>query len=385
MACRVLQLSRAVIDGGFDYHREISLAFRGGGFDVTNVFQRGTLSAAEAGGYCGRTFFLDARRRRLYKKSWVVALWLLALSRGRGFDLVICHHYAPAVIASLLARLTRRPRMFFVVHDHGYFDPGDPRGRRRNRFVMRTLDPHCRLVAVSHAIRRNILEAMPGLDPERCLVIHNAIDMKRLAQTRVGPAEARRELGLDPGAFVFGNVGRLVPYKAQRELIDAFARAYPQMPGSQLVIIGRGPLKRELASRIARHGLQGAVKLLDFVPHAARLMPAFDCFVLPSRNEPFGLVLLEAMANRLPVIADDSGAAPEILPYAEGLADTGDVADFAGRLLAFFRAPAAFRRRLGDLGHDHARQAFSLERYRACYRALWPGEPAAMVSGDRAL
>lgn len=384
MTCKVLQLSRAVIDGGFDYHREISRAFSGDGFDVTNVFQRGTLSDAAAGEYCGRTLFLDARRHRHYKQSWVVALRLLALSRGRGFDLAICHHYLPAVVANLLGRLTGRHRMFFVVHDHDYFDPANPRGRRRNRFVMRALDPGCRLVAVSHAIRRNILEAMPGLDPDRCLVIHNAIDIERLEQTRLDPAAARRELGLDPGAFVFGTVGRLVPYKAHRELVDAFARVHAQMPGSRLVIIGRGPLKQELASRIAHHGLREAVKLMDFVPHAARLMPAFDCFVLPSRNEPFGLVLLEAMANRLPVIADNSGAVPEILPYPEGLADTGDIAAFAGRLLAFFRSPAAFRQRLGEQGHDHAGRAFGLERYRARYRALWPGEPATPVPGDRA-
>ena len=384
MTCRVLQLSRSVIDGGFDYQREVTQAFSGKGFDVTTVFQRGMLSDARAREYNGRTLCLDANRHRYYKNTWVVMLRLLALSRGQRVDMAICHHHTPAVIVNLLRRVTDIPRMFLIVHDYDYFDPQDQDGRRRNRFVMRSLDPRCKLIAVSHAIRRNILQAMPGLDPDRCLVIHNAIDMARLEHTRLDRARARRELDLAPPAFVFGTVGRLVPFKAHRELIDAFARVHTQMPGSQLVIIGRGPLKQELAARVAGYGLQERVKLMDFVPHASRLMPAFDCFVLPSHNEPFGLVLLEAMASRLAVIANNTGAVPEILPYAEGLADTNDLESLAGKLLEFYRFPEAYRRRLGDRGYEHAAQAFSLSRYRANYRALWTGEPPVTVPGERA-
>ena len=110
MTCRVLQLSRSVIDGGFDYQREVTQAFSGKGFDVT---------------------------------------------RGRPLDLTICHHYTPAVIVNHLRRLTGIRRMFFLIHDYDYFDPEDYHGRRRNRFVMRSLDSRCTLIAVSEAIRRN--------------------------------------------------------------------------------------------------------------------------------------------------------------------------------------------------------------------------------------
>jgi len=371
VTCRVLQLSRSMIDGGFDYHREISLAFSHGGFDVTTVFQRGMPSDARAHDYSGRIICLDANRRRYYKTASVAALRLLALSRGRGFDLAICHHHTPALIVSHLRRLSGPFRMVYVVPDYDYFDPQDRHGRRRNRFVMRHLDSRSTLVAVSHAIRRNILEAIPGLDPERCRVIHNAIDMEDLERRLAGREEARRELNLDADAFVFGTVGRLVPFKAHGELIDAFAQVHAQMPGSHLVIIGRGPLKEDLSARIARHGLQEAVKLAGFVPHAARLMPAFDCFVLPSHNEPFGLVLLEAMTSRLPIIASTKGAAPEILPYTDGLAHIDDVRHLAKKMLEFYHLPAARRHRLGDMGYTHAAQFFSLDHYRACYRALW--------------
>jgi glycosyltransferase involved in cell wall biosynthesis len=382
MNATILQLSRSVIDGGFDYQREISQAFSRNGFGVTTVFQRGILPDARARQYHGRVICLDANRHRHYKNAWAVLLKLIALSRGRGFDLAICHHHLPAVVVNRLRRVTNIPRLFFIVHDYDYFDPRDRYGQRRNRFVMHSLDPRSRLIAVSQAIRRNILQAMPELDPARCLVIHNAIDMPHLEQTRVDPAQARLALGLDPDAFVFGTVGRLIAFKAHRELIDAFARVQAQMPRSQLVIIGRGPLKEELAARVAGHQLGDRVKLLDFIPNAARLMSAFDCFVLPSDNEPFGLVLLEAMANRLPVIANHTGAVPEILPYAEGLTEAKDVESFSNKLLEFHRMSASCRRQLGDRGHDHAAQAFSLENYRKQYFGLWTQSAPTAVPGE---
>ena len=382
MTLRVLQLSRSMIDGGFDYQREITRAFDGKGVDVTTVFQRGVLTAERQREYNGRVVCLDARRRRVYKNPWVAALRLLALGRRAAFDVAICHHYTPALIVNRLQRLWNIPRMFFIVHDFDYFDAKDEQGARRNRFVTRSLDPRCRLVAVSHAIRRNVLNSMPGLDPDRCIVIHNAIDMARLERERLGRAEARRQLGLDPDAFIFGTVGRLVSFKAHGELIDTFAKAQAEMPAAQLVIVGRGPLKQELAARISGYGLQDRVRLTDFVPDASRLMSAFDCFVLPSHNVPFGLVLLEAMACRLPVIANNTGAVPEVLPYREGIVDVTDTGGFAAKLLEFYRCPEARRRQLGDLGYDHAEREFSLDQYRARYRALGfgdlPDEPSSM-------
>ncbi|NJN45937.1 MAG: glycosyltransferase family 4 protein [Candidatus Competibacteraceae bacterium] len=170
---------------------------------------------------------------------------------------------------------------------------------------------------------------------------------------------------------MFGATGRLVRYKAHNELIDAYARVHESMPNSCLIIVGRGKLREKLTAQIKGLGLEQKIKLIGFLPKAARYMAAFDVFVFPSHNEPFGLVLLEAMVNRLPILAADSGAVPEIIPHPDELFSTGDIAGLAAKLVAFYRMPEFARQALGEMGYQHLRQHFSLEHYRKCYRQLW--------------
>jgi glycosyltransferase involved in cell wall biosynthesis len=220
-------------------------------------------------------------------------------------------------------------------------------------------------------MRRNILQCLPELDPQRCIVIPNAIDDVQLEADRLDRETARKALGADRNTFVFGTVGRLVPYKAHDELIQAYAQIHDRLPDSRLVIIGRGKSRDRLTAQIREAGLEHKIALIGFLPKAARYMAAFDVFVFPSHDEPFGLVLLEAMVNRLPILAADSGAVPEIVPNADALFQTGDINALATRLLEIYRMPAAARQALGELGYQHLQRHFSLQHYRDCYRALW--------------
>ncbi|MEZ5582610.1 MAG: glycosyltransferase [Candidatus Competibacteraceae bacterium] len=368
---KVLQITRAAIDGGFDYHREISRAFAGDAFHVTTVFIRGALPQAEIDRYQGDVVFLDARHRRRYRQRWIVALKLWLLSRHEPFDLAICHHHKPAVAVNTFQKFCNIRRMYYVVHDYNYFSVDDIHGRRRRQFVLNNLNPQCRFIAVSNALRSNIQHWLPELSEERCLVIPNAIDHVQLAAHTLERQAACQALEIDPTAFVFGTTGRLISYKAHGELIDAYARVHASMPNSCLVIIGRGKLREKLTAQIKRLGLEHKIKLIGFLPKAARYMAAFDVFVFPSHNEPFGLVLLEAMVNRLPILAADSGAVPEIVPHPDGLFATGDITGLAAKLVDYYRMPAIERQTLGEMGYRHLQQNFSLEHYRDCYRQLW--------------
>ena len=142
------------------------------------------------------------------------------------------------------------------------------------------------------------------------------------------------------------------------------------MPKAGLIIIGRGPREAALRQQIAEAGLKGRVHLQGFVDDAARYMKAFDVFVLPSRHEPFGLVLLEAMVARLPIIASDSGAPVEVLPPSAALFPTGDRGVLAARLLqAYQTAPSALAR-MGLEGYRRVGESFALKDYRAAYAGL---------------
>jgi glycosyltransferase involved in cell wall biosynthesis len=367
---RVLQVSRSVIDGGFDYHAEIARGFVERGAEVCTVFQRGQLSAPRRQAFPGRVICLDAAAYRRYKRPAWLALALRRAVQGRAQDIAICHHLTPAKAVQLLLRMGLVKQAALVVHDFDYFDAADKYGRRRNRYLSRRLRHPWRLIGVSESICRNVRSQLRQLPPERCQVIHNAIDAEALERRLLARAEARRALGLRPDEFVFGTVGRLVAFKAHDDLIAAFAQAIREMPEARLIIIGRGPLESQLRAQLAKAGLQDRVLVQGFLDDAARYMTAFDVFVLPSRDEPFGLVLLEAMVSRLPILASDSGASREILHPEAWLFPCGDRAALAQRLVQVYRQTAAERAALGRAGYDRVQSSFALAGYRAAYAEL---------------
>ncbi len=119
---------------------------------------------------------------------------------------------------------------------------------------------------------------------------------------------AREKLNIPSDAFVVGFIGRLTEQKDLKTLILAL-KALPHVYG---VIIGNGELREELQSFANTHQVKNA-HFLGAVADAAQLMKAFDIFCLPSKWEGLGLVLIEAMLARVPIIGSQSGAIPEIL------------------------------------------------------------------------
>jgi len=367
---RVLQVSRSVIEGGFDYHAEIARGFVDLGADVVTVFQRGRMAPARKAAFPGAVMCLEAERRRVYKRSLGLAWALWRTIRRRPYDLAVCHHLTPARAVGYLLRARRVRRAQLVVHDYDYFDASDKHGRYRNAFLASAMRGSWGVIGVSRAICANVRAQVPAVTEDRCQVIHNAVDLEGLEKAAVTREQARSVLGLDPAAFVIGTVGRLVEFKAHDDLIAAFSRVYSEMPQAHLSIVGRGPLEMELRAQVRALGLEHRVSIHGFVDNAARYMSAFDVFVLPSHKEPFGLVLLEAMAARLPIIASDSGATGEILPAEGVLFRDGDRSALSLCLRDLYEASAGVRRAMGEAGHRRAHDAFSLEGYRAAYGSL---------------
>lgn len=365
----ILQLCRATVAGGYDYHREISHAFADPQLTVETVFVRNGLPEAQRRLYTGRVTLLHAERRRHLKRPAPAALTLAWRWRGRRrFALAVCHHFIAARIGVLLQRLDLVKRLALVVHDHDYFAPLDRHGRRRQRFVNRHLGKDFFLVAVSQALLDNVRAWLPAAD-RHCRVIPHAMRPPQL----LGRSQARARLGLPEDAFVIGNIGRLVAYKSQHELIRAFALAAPQMPDAWLALIGDGPQRSALARLSAELGVSERVRLAGFVPQASALLGGFDLFAQTARNEPFGLVLLEALAGATPAVAVASGAAPEILgdPWLLSPADRPEA--LSAKLIELYRLTPERRRELGQRGRQRAGQTFGIARYHAAYRALLDG------------
>jgi glycosyltransferase involved in cell wall biosynthesis len=103
----------------------------------------------------------------------------------------------------------------------------------------------------------------------------------------------------------FLNIGRLVPVKGQRDLVNAFAKFNSNYPDTHLDIIGEGPARADLTSLINELGLQEKVKLLGSRSDIPAIIHNYDCFVFPSYSEGFSGSVIESMLSGIPVLASD--------------------------------------------------------------------------------
>jgi glycosyltransferase involved in cell wall biosynthesis len=202
-----------------------------------------------------------------------------------------------------------------------------------------------------------------GVSSERLALVPEGIDLE-LWQPSAVPADlAAVDARRDP--FTVLCVARQYPRKRIRDLIEAFARVREREPRARLVVIGDGPEHEVLRQSVRKWALQGCVQLLGALPDDAAVRAWYgraSLFCLPSEQEGFGIVFLEAMASGLPVVSTTAAAIPEVVPDGEAglLVPPRDPAALAEALLRLLQDPE-LQARLRDAGRRHARQ-FSWER-----------------------
>lgn len=172
------------------------------------------------------------------------------------------------------------------------------RGRYQRREFHRSIREVDRLITVSGAQRSTYLRI--GVPPELVTTVANGVPPLGAGP---GRAEARRRLGLDPHQPVLLTVGRLIVMKGHRYLVDALPQLRSRFPELAAVVIGEGHTVGELVERAEAAGVGEALRLPGHRDDARELLDAADVFVLPSLHEGMPLVLLEAMAAGVPVVA----------------------------------------------------------------------------------
>jgi glycosyltransferase involved in cell wall biosynthesis len=182
--------------------------------------------------------------------------------------------------------------------------------------------------------------------------------------------ETRRAYGVPTGALSLGSVGRIVPWKGQLEFLRAAAVALRQVPGAVAVVIGdvtddSQSYGEALREEVHRLGIRDRVIFTGFIQDPRKAYALVDVLVHSSiQPEPFGLVLTEAMALGIPVVAADSGGPREILnDGVDGFLRDPLDAENVGSLLVSLLTDADLRQRIGCVGRETATSRFSVDRY----------------------
>jgi glycosyltransferase involved in cell wall biosynthesis len=137
--------------------------------------------------------------------------------------------------------------------------------------------------------------------------------------------------------YKIGTIGRLVPQKDYPTLLSAFSSVLKSMPNTDLYVVGEGHLQKDLIELSKSLGIKDQVHWIGKTEYIKEFLSKIDLFILPSKYEGFGLVLLEAMVAKKPVIAANNSAIPEVLgKIYEGLFSTGDVNALAQQIKTTF-------------------------------------------------
>ncbi len=142
-------------------------------------------------------------------------------------------------------------------------------------------------------------------------VINNSIEMKKYIYDKNVRNSKRNDLKIDENCFLIGSVGRLVYQKNPIFLLKVFYEFNKLENNSKLLLIGKGPLKEKITSFISENGLENKVILLEDRNDVNELMQAMDYFVLPSRYEGLGIVLIEAQSAGLKCITSKNVVSKE--------------------------------------------------------------------------
>ncbi|MFJ4122559.1 glycosyltransferase [[Kitasatospora] papulosa] len=265
---------------------------------------------------------------------------LARLIRRGSYDLVHTHLYRACVYGRVAARLAGTT-VVATEHSLGRAEiEGRPLTRGTRELYLRTERLGSATVAVSDTVARRLRDW--GVPAARIHTVPNGVDAAAFRFDSGLRRSTRALLGLPDAAYVVGGVGRLVPGKR----FDVLIRAVAAVPDAWLVLAGDGPEAAPLRALASRLGVTGRIRFLGecggagSAPGIPAVLGAVDLFVSASREESFGLAVVEALAAGLPVVhaacpaVEDlpAGRVPGTTRIGSASGTTGPTAELAAAL-----------------------------------------------------
>lgn len=313
-ALRILHVITTIERGGAEHHLlALAAAQRQAGHDVTVAYLKGAgelRPAFEQAGVVIESLPWQGLSGTLN------AAWRLRRLVARLEPQVVHAHMPPAELVVCIAGLGHRlPPVITSRHnDEPFWRAAGVAGRLIGRFVSARA---VAMIAISDAVARHARaeRLQPAHGP--VTIVRYGIDptpFRQVSQERI--AQLRDEFAVPAGAVMLGFVGRLTEQKGVDVLLDAFAALLSRAGRPvHLVMVGAGPDESEYRARSHRLGIEAHVTWAGRRADVPEVMASFDTFVLPSRWEGFGLVLLEAMAAGVAIVATDVSAIAETVEH----------------------------------------------------------------------
>lgn len=290
--------------------------------------------------------------------------------RSAGIELLHPHDNLSKLLGGVAASSLRLPT---VAHCHDLLGAGwvDRMLLAAQRLLMN------RIIAVSGSVRDRFL--LSGVDPDQVRLIENGIDTTRF--TPGFSSLSRAEFSIPEAHTVIGIIGMFDPVKGHVYLLKAI-RQLREIGVRDLtcLVVGEGRLEAELRDYAKAAGIEQSVRFLGYRRDIPDLLARMDIVVMPSLKESFGIVAVEAMAMKVPVIASRIGGLEEVVEHERTglLVPPGDAVALADAIRRLAENPG-MRTAMGETGRRRVEDRFSIEltvrRTEDLYLELFEGSP----------
>ena len=247
------------------------------------------------------SFFINKVLARIFGKRYVAILFRKAIEKLKPD--VLHAHLEVLEILYYARRSLDGTRLLFTCHNPPEMLIGDKRPPERDacRYLLDRND--LQIIALHEQMAKEIDE-MFGIDNTR--VIRNGVSFDRFRKIDRTKEDIRKDLNIPLDAYVVGQVGRFAYQKNPEFTVDVFYELLKKNENSYLLLIGRGNGEKDLRKQVSDLGIDKHVRFLISREDIPELLKAMDVFILPSRFEGLGIVLIEAQVSGLPCVVSEN-------------------------------------------------------------------------------
>lgn len=232
---------------------------------------------------------------------------LVRLIKKKQIDILHCHGYGATTFGRVAGLLTGTP---VIVHEH-MIDEHMPLYQKLTDFFLSPFT--AKGIAISNAVNR-FMQSHRFIAERKMVTVYNGIPTSFVQSYSVEQKESfAKRYGVSFDSPVIGIVGRLDPVKGHVDFIEAAKQLISDGLQAQFLIVGDGDLRETLEAKVAALNLSEHIRFMGHQDNILEIMALFDILICCSHSEGLGLVVAEAMALKIPVIATDVGGLPEIV------------------------------------------------------------------------
>lgn len=295
---------------------------------------------------------------------------LYILFRKEKFDLVHTHTAKAGALARLAAHLAGIPVIIHTPHGHNFYGYFNAVASWIITCIEKMLTCMTDKIMVLTELEKRDYIRYGVATEEKLILIYQGLELEKFSPGQKDTAKLKESLGIGSEENVVGFIGRLETIKGPEYFVEAAKLILKKRKNTKFILVGEGSLRNALEARVSAWGLKDKIKFSGWREDIPEIMSVLDLLVLPSLNEAVGIVLIEAQAQGVPVVASSVGGIPEIVKSQETgiLVPPKDVSGLAAAILAILDNPDK-RQAMSESARTWAGDRFKAEKM--CEKISW--------------